>query len=80
MIDEACILDSTCPACTGDHDVGEVIDGSARRCGSCGIWLVATAFTDGTMAMLVDESMIRQPWRLAGRKKTRARWRRQGRR
>ncbi len=72
-------LDPICPLCKREHDVGEIFDGQGRNCASCGRYLVASANNDGTMDMLDGGGNGIVDTR-AGRERTRARWRRQGRR
>lgn len=70
-------LDPTCPACKGPHDVDQVFDGSERYCGSCDALLVCVTYTDGTAEMrLVRDPVIE----MTGHQRTRARWRKTGRR
>lgn len=73
------VLDPICPLCKGAHDVGEILDGHGRDCGGCGRYLVAIAWDDGTMTMVNGGGNGIVDMR-TGRQRTRARWRRQGRR
>lgn len=71
-------LNPYCPYCRKRHDVDEVFDGSFRRCGHCGVLLVAREFIDGTMAMCPGETTPSSF--TTGRRRTRALWRKRGRR
>lgn len=74
-------LDPTCPLCKREHDVGEIFDGHGIDCASCGRFLVAVACGElGTMSMQPGDSGPHMPDTRTGRQRTRARWRRQGRR
>ena len=73
-------LDPTCPICKRPHDVGEIFDGHGIDCASCGRYLVAVAYDDGTMSMQPGDSEPLPAPPRTGHALTRARWRRQGRR
>ncbi len=72
-------LDSRCPWCGKDTDVGETFDGHDTDCASCGKRVVAVAYDDFMMMQRAygPASLDRRP---NDRKATRARWQRQGRR
>lgn len=78
-VEVRCELDPKCPLCGEHSDVGEIFDGGEHDCGNCGKYLTACAFEDGTMQMVNGGGNGIVDLR-SGRKKTRARWRRQGRR
>ncbi len=69
-------FDDTCPHCRRSAELGEVFDGSWRRCPHCGKWVVAIAWTDETMSLISGEP--ESP--MTGRQRTRALWRKRGRR
>ena len=75
--DESLPLSPYCPHCGGDHDIGEIFSGGAERCDSCGALL--QAYDDGQRMLLFVEKQ--PPARaLSGRQRTRALWRKRGRR
>jgi len=49
--DETFTLDPTCPICKGLHEATDCLDGSERRCRSCGHTLVCVTYTDGSAYM-----------------------------
>ena len=74
-LEELLALDPTCPYCGGGSNVTDVYDGSERHCYQCKRLLVAVEYIDGSMRLVG-----REPEALTGRKRTRALWRRRGRR
>lgn len=81
--DDVIPMDGTCPYCKHDADVGEVLDGSERRCGHCGKRVFAYAVSDangGNREMLLGCGEFTPSSFLTGHQRTQARWRRQGRR
>ncbi len=79
-------FDDTCPHCKRSSDLGEVFEGVDYRCKQCRkrvfTCVVGGVFGDPERIMLGDgETYPATPGpRLVGRARTRARWRRQGRR
>jgi hypothetical protein len=77
MTDELLPLDPKCPHCGDRHDIGEIFSGGAERCANCDALLQAA--DDGqTMWLFVEKRPAVPPQ--TPRQRTRARWRRQGRR
>lgn len=76
--DDLLEFDDTCPYCRKSTDVGETFDGEFRRCGNCGKLVCATEFVDGTMCMVGREREATSL--LTSRQRTRALWRKLGRR
>lgn len=73
-------LNPGCPACGKHGGVGEVLDGGMHNCVHCGRLLIAIAYADGTMMMLLAQDDRILPDLRTGRQITRSRWKRQGRR
>jgi hypothetical protein len=78
---EMLALDDTCPRCGDRADVGEILDGSAAWCMQCGQHVVAVAWTDlaGNVGMSL-QVIADGPAKRDGRRRTRALWRKRGRR
>jgi rRNA maturation protein Nop10 len=84
------LLDDTCPHCGRSADLGEVFDGHLYRCKQCHrqvyTYLMNASSSNGQdlgVVMLLGDGTTypaTPPPQLEGRAKTRARWRRQGRR
>jgi hypothetical protein len=75
--DELLPLDeSECPHCGQPHGIHLIYDGDVQHCDACRRPIVAVACTD----VMILLPVVRGPWRLSGRKRTRALWRRRGRR
>ncbi len=71
-------LDATCPYCKRHSDVGEAFEGQLYRCGHCGKRIFAYVLSDDTMIMGAGETT---PSSFStGRQRTRALWRKRGRR
>ncbi len=77
-------LDSTCPHCHYESDIGEIYDGGEHRCEHCNAYLNAASFGPspqsprGRMIMVLVSGPPIAP--LSGRARTRKRWARMGRR
>ena len=74
--DDLLPFDDRCPHCGESANLGEVFDGSRRLCWTCGKWVVAVEWTDGTMSLISGEPV---PIRTS-HQRTRALWRKRGRR
>ncbi len=77
--DELLPLDSTCPFCGVHSDCSEIYDGCEWDFRNCGKTLVAVAWANGTMTLCKPDPRTPADGR-TGRERTRARWRRTGRR
>lgn len=72
-------LDPRCPYCHKEHDVGETFEGHGHDCRSCGRHIVAVAFTEsGVMLMVRGEPEPESG--STGRQRTRRLWKKRGRR
>ncbi len=80
--DDLLALDPICPLCKRAHLVGEILDGHIMACARCDRDLIAVADeASGTMAMQgADGDEGSGTLAQTGHHRTRARWRRQGRR
>lgn len=75
---ESARFDSSCPHCNGPHDIAEIFDGGSERCRSCGALLQGASSADGTFWLWIEKDPPRAP--PTGRERTRAQWRKRGRR
>lgn len=77
-------LNSECPHCGYDCDIGEIYDGSSYDCESCGAVLQAAScgpspqLPNGLMYMIVERRPSPTP--ATGRQRTRRLWAKRGRR
>lgn len=75
-------FEDLCPYCKHSTDAGERFDGEHYRCGHCGkrVFAYSASGLDGVSVMYVGCGENTPSSFTTGRQRTRARWRKQGRR
>lgn len=73
-------LNGTCPVCGRHANTGDMFDGERKSCGSCGRMLVAVVWADDWDRDTMSLVAVGPGDTRTGRQRTRARWRKQGRR